>query len=241
MDIITIITVSYNAFSTIERTILSVVTQAYLNIEYIIVDGGSTDGTVDIIKKYESQITNWVSEPDRGVYDAMNKGISMATGEWVNFMNSGDCFYDQNVLVDFFYKDIEKDISVLYGNTELVFEDKSKIQTKRSKFLRKYMPACHQSIFCRLCLMKEFGFDINYNYAADFRFFYIITVSKRGSKVYKNRVVASYDAANGLSSLDKYLTYKEILLASEKSYIFRSLLFYWFKIKSSIITLIDVR
>ena len=66
MDKITIITVSYNAVSTIERTILSVVTQTYLNIEYIIVDGGSTDGTVDIIKKYESQITNWVSEPDRG-------------------------------------------------------------------------------------------------------------------------------------------------------------------------------
>ena len=83
--LITVVTVVFNDVQHIEETILSVVNQTYPNIEYIIIDGGSTDGTVDIIKKYEERIAYWVSEPDQGIYDAMNKGIQKATGEWINF------------------------------------------------------------------------------------------------------------------------------------------------------------
>ena len=90
---ITVVTVCYNAVKDIEKTILSVVNQTYDNIEYIVVDGGSKDGTVNIIQKYEDRITKWISEPDKGIYDAMNKGILMATGDWINFMNAGDYFY----------------------------------------------------------------------------------------------------------------------------------------------------
>lgn len=99
---ISVVTVCYNAADTIERTMLSVLNQTYHDIEYIIIDGGSTDGTVDIIRKYADKIAYWVSEPDKGIYDAMNKGIKVATGEWINFMNAGDYYYSNEVLKNVF-------------------------------------------------------------------------------------------------------------------------------------------
>ena len=90
--IISVITVCYNVASTIEKTMLSVLNQTYKNLEYIIIDGNSTDGTVDIIKKYAERLTFWISEPDKGIYDAMNKGIVKATGKFLIFMNAGGEF-----------------------------------------------------------------------------------------------------------------------------------------------------
>lgn len=88
---ICIITVCYNAQKDIEKTVLSVLGQTYPNYEYIVIDGGSTDGTIDIIRRYKNRLACFVSEPDDGIYDAMNKGIMAATGEWINFINAGDC------------------------------------------------------------------------------------------------------------------------------------------------------
>ena len=93
-----IITITFNAVHWIEQTILNVLGQSYPNIEYIIIDGGSTDGTVDIIKRYESSITYWVSEPDKGIYDAMNKGLKQATGDYVWFVNAGDSLSSLGIL-----------------------------------------------------------------------------------------------------------------------------------------------
>ena len=96
--IISVITVCYNVASSIEKTMLSVLNQTYKNLEYIIIDGNSTDGTVDIIKRYAERLTFWISEPDNGIYDAMNKGIVKATGEFLIFMNAGDQFLNDKVL-----------------------------------------------------------------------------------------------------------------------------------------------
>ena len=95
---ISVVTVCYNSVDSIEETMLSVLNQTYSDVEYIIIDGGSTDGTVDIIKKYADRLVYWVSEPDKGIYDAMNKGIAAATGDYINFMNSGDRFASTNVI-----------------------------------------------------------------------------------------------------------------------------------------------
>lgn len=126
--LITIITVAYNAVKDIENTILSVLNQTYPNIEYIIIDGGSTDGTLDIIKKYEDKISYWVSEADKGIYDAMNKGALKATGEWLNFMNAGDTFYDQQVLEKVFKDNDWSDADVIYGDINIEYPKKKKVK-----------------------------------------------------------------------------------------------------------------
>ena len=102
LPLISVITVCYQAAEPLQKTILSVRQQYYQPLEFIVVDGGSTDGTRDIIARHQDIITRWVSEPDRGIYDAMNKGVSMATGEWVIFMNAGDTFAANNVLLRIF-------------------------------------------------------------------------------------------------------------------------------------------
>ena len=95
---ISVITICYNAEKTIERTIKSVLNQSYKNLEYIIIDGGSKDNTMKIVKRYKDKISSVISEPDNGIYDAMNKGVRIATGEWLNMMNAGDCYTNDEVL-----------------------------------------------------------------------------------------------------------------------------------------------
>lgn len=120
--LITIITVCFNAVNVIERTILSIINQTYPNVEFIIVDGGSKDSTIDVIRKYDNKISKWISEPDKGIYDAMNKGIKLATGEWINFMNAGDCFSDENVLSKIFGQEYPASVKFLYSDNYYVDE-----------------------------------------------------------------------------------------------------------------------
>ena len=115
-DKVTVITVVYNDVASLRMTIDSVWAQSWKNIEYIIIDGGSTDGTVDIIKEYANRLSYWCSAPDKGVYDAMNKGIGHATGEWICFLNSGDVFSEANSLESMMAVNHE-DVDVLYANS----------------------------------------------------------------------------------------------------------------------------
>lgn len=208
--LISIVTVSFNAVSVIEKTILSIINQTYPNIEYIIIDGGSTDGTVDVIKKYSDKVAYWVSEPDKGIYDAMNKGIARATGKWINFMNTGDTFHDENVVSSLFENDENNEsYMAIYGNTEYVYSRKKIIIKQLSDKQHKIMPSCHQSIFCLTKEMKDHGFNLKYKIAADFDFFYSL-YKKGASYKYIDTLVAVYDASSGFSSVNAFACFKEI-------------------------------
>ena len=167
-NLVTIVTVTYNAEDLLEETILSVINQTYKNIEYIIIDGASSDKTIDIIKKYEDKISYWRSEADDGIYYAMNKAIEKATGKWINFMNAGDTFADNDV-VTYVMKNKENDAELIYGNYRKKNLDiVVKAQEKTNWY--QTMPFCHQTLFTRTELMKTEPFDTNFKIVADHNF-----------------------------------------------------------------------
>jgi glycosyltransferase involved in cell wall biosynthesis len=153
--LITVVTVVYNGEKFLEETILSVINQTYDNVEYIIIDGGSTDGTLDIIKKYEHAIDYWVSEKDKGIYDAMNKGIDLATGEWINFMNAGDCLNNYETLKSINYYNLQN-FTMLYGKTRVIAENQKVfgvleplMMNRLSLIIFGTRVVCHQAVFYR--------------------------------------------------------------------------------------------
>ena len=215
--LISVVTVCYNAADTIEKTMLSVLNQTYHDIEYIIIDGGSTDGTVEIIRKYADRIAYWVSEPDKGIYDAMNKGIKVATGEWINFMNAGDEFVDANVLDKLFFAKTVANVDVIYGNTLMKYtEGISFTKVKEIDYIQKGMPFCHQSSFVRNGAIERF--DTNYQIAADYNFFYESYLEKGvNAFVYIDMPIAIFDAREGASA-NVVKTYREYLLVRKVKY-----------------------
>ena len=171
--LISIITVCFNSAKTIRQTIESVLNQTYTNIEYILVDGKSTDDTIEIIKEYVPKfvengiIYRWISEPDNGIYDAMNKGIKMATGEWVNFLNCGDLIFEQNTL-DIIFLHLKSDL--VFGNHAIYSYNPNKYQiiSANRKLNNFQMPYCHQALFIRKQVIDCFPFDSRYKIAADY-------------------------------------------------------------------------
>jgi glycosyltransferase involved in cell wall biosynthesis len=162
---ISVITICFNAIETIEATIKSVVNQTYSNIEYIVMDGSSTDGTVDVIKKYTNRISYWKSEPDRGIYDAMNKGIDVATGDFVIFMNSGDLFYADDT-VERLVSELVRG-TVNYGDA-MFYPKRNRLwigKTTIFKFVVENI--CHQAMFYPLELLANEKYDLKYRLSAD--------------------------------------------------------------------------
>lgn len=169
---ISIITVCYNSEPTIERAIKSVILQDYPSIEYIVIDGGSMDGTVDIIKKYAKNISYWESEADRGIYDAMNKGINHATGEIVAFLNSDD-WYPENIFPEIARQFMSDEMQILCG--EMYVHQSGHVERwhikekKMKQQLRIRMGFSHPAMFVRRSLFEEYGnFDTQYQIAADY-------------------------------------------------------------------------
>lgn len=210
-----IITVTYNAEKWLERTILSVLSQSYSNIEFIIVDGASKDGTVDIIKQYESGISSWVSEPDRGLYDAMNKGLKMATGDYVWFINAGDTLYTSDTLQTI-VASLKKRVSlpgVIYGETMIVDAEGRSLGMRRLKAPRKLtwksfrmgMLVCHQSFIARRDIAPVYNLD--YKLVADYD--WCIQCLKASKKIHNSRLILSNFLDEGLSSVNRKESLKE--------------------------------
>lgn len=161
----------YNNVRDIEYTLLSVLKQTYTNIEYIIIDGASRDGTLDIINKYKNSITTLVSEKDNGIYDAMNKGLARATGDYVLFLNSGDALYDEHTISTIVEKGNNADI--IYGETKLVDENRAIVGDRRHKTpehfdwksFRYGMNICHQAIYVKRSIAPPY--DLKYQLSAD--------------------------------------------------------------------------
>lgn len=166
---VSVITVLYNAAKTVERTIKSVISQSYGNMEYIVIDGNSNDGSLEIIEKYRNGINIFISEPDNGIYDAMNKGISRATGEWICFMNSNDYFFNDNVVADIISKADSSDI--IYGYCIDPEENRIIKPLSLNKFWKR-IPMNHQSVFVKTKLHKERPFDLKYRISSVYDFFY---------------------------------------------------------------------
>lgn len=167
---VSIITVVYNGAKTIEDTIISVVEQSYCNIEYIIIDGQSTDGTLDIIKKYKDKINCVISEKDNGLYDAMNKGIRQATGDIIGIINSDDWYEKDSIakVVSYFKSN---DVDLVYGKMFYVFSDGTKTMTGKEPLneLEYRMVISHPTVFIKKNIYEKYGvFDTTYKLAADY-------------------------------------------------------------------------
>lgn len=202
MNTISIVTVVYNDVSHIESTILSVINQTYPDKEYLVIDGGSTDGTMDILNKYKEKIDILVSEPDRGIYDAMNKGIKMAHGEWLIFMNSGDCFVSNETLANVF--------SEVDDSADFVYSD---FLEKRPTYTKKYSASfekgilLHQSVIYRRSLHSKYGlYLVTKPYIVSDYMFFMMQDPQRVKKVKTEISINEYaGASNG-----KWVWYQKI-------------------------------
>jgi glycosyltransferase involved in cell wall biosynthesis len=192
---LSIITVVYNNVAAIERTILSIINQTYPHIEYIIIDGNSTDGTLEVISKYLSRVSKLVSEKDAGIYDAMNKGLELATGDYVLFMNSGDEIYSNTTVEEVFASSDDADI--YYGETEMFDENWKSLGQRRHKAPAKLthesfkygMSVSHQAIYVRRSIAGLYNTE--YKLSADID--WILNALQRASKVVNtHRYVAKY-------------------------------------------------
>ncbi|PAX60061.1 glycosyltransferase family 2 protein [Brunnivagina elsteri] len=168
--LVTIITVVFNADKSLESTIKSVINQSYENIEYILIDGGSTDNTLDILRKYENDIDYWISEADNGIYDAMNKGISLSNGSLIGIINAGDMYKEEAIEIVVNYYEKEQLSSVYVGDCKLFINQNDQwilMSAKSRQFPYRMIP--HPSTFISASIYKNYGlFDDSFKIAADY-------------------------------------------------------------------------
>ena len=178
--LISIITVVLNGEKYLEQTILSVVNQKYKNIEYIIVDGGSTDGTLDIINKYKKFINKFISEKDDGIYDAFNKGLALSSGDWIGFVNSDDILLEDALEILIRYQKKNPNIDFLFGSVKKHWGVLHGYKPWKIHFLWNFYSSHSTGFFITKEASKIVGnYDTQYKYSADFDYFYRMIVKKK--------------------------------------------------------------
>lgn len=207
--VFSVITVTYNAAAVLEDTIQSVIAQTYHHVEYIIVDGASKDGTTGIIDRYRDRIARVVSEPDGGLYDAMNKGIALATGDYLCFLNAGDSFHEDDTLQQIVHSLAPHDTlpGVIYGETDLVDCEGHFVRKRRLsapevltwKSFRQGMLVCHQAFFARRDLVEPY--DLRYRFSADFD--WCIRVMKKAHVLHNAHLVVIDYLDEGLTTANR--------------------------------------
>lgn len=198
---LTVITIVYNNARDIERTVLSVLNQTYPHIEYLVIDGASTDGTLEILKKYQHRLAMLISEKDKGIYDAMNKGLALATGDYVLFMNSGDEIYASDTVENVFAS--APDADIYYGETEMYDENWKSLGQRRHKTPESFtwkdfkygMSISHQAVYIRRALTEPF--DSRYKLSADID--WVIKAAKQAVKIVNTKIFVAKYLVGGMS------------------------------------------
>jgi glycosyltransferase involved in cell wall biosynthesis len=208
---LSVITIVYNNASAIERTMLSVLNQTYNNIEYILIDGASTDGTKEIIETYQSRLAHFISEQDKGIYDAMNKGLALATGDYVLFMNSGDEIYAVETVAEVFASAPSGDI--YYGETEMFDENWNSLGQRRHRAPEHFdwhsfkfgMNISHQAIYIKRSLTEPF--NLMYKYSSDID--WILKAAKKSSNIVNTHQYVAKYLVGGISKKKHWASLKE--------------------------------
>ena len=235
-----IITVTYNAAKVLEETIQSVISQTYKNVEYIIVDGRSKDTTLQITDKYKKWIHRLVSEPDKGLYDAMNKGIQLATGDYLCFLNAGDKLHDNNTLQLIVHSLKGKTLpDVVYGETAIVDKQGNFLHMRRLsapkelhwKSFKKGMLVCHQAFFAKRELAIQEPYLLDYRFSADFD--WCIRIMKRAKQLHNTRQTVIDYLNEGMTTHNHKASLKERFRIMVKHYGWISTILHhgWFVIR----------
>ncbi len=222
-DLVTIITVCRNAGKDLAETVRAVTAQTYRPLEYIIIDGASIDGSLAVIGEAERLCAEagiacqWVSEPDGGIYDAMNKAVGMAHGQWLNFMNAGDLPASADAVERALEDEDARESDVIYGNTKLLM-DFGTVTMKPAPLhrLRRKMVLCHQATFIRASLLREHPYSLNFPIAGDYEFIYWCFVS--GKKFHwTDQPLACFESEHGKSSQNRLAMNREFALINGRS------------------------
>ena len=220
-----IITVTYNAEKVLEDTIQSVISQTYRNVEYIIVDGASKDHTLEIVNKYHNRINKVISEPDKGLYDAMNKGIQLATGDYLCFLNAGDKFHDSETLQKVVHTLKGQELpDVIYGETAIVDEEGHFLHMRRLstpahlnwKSFKQGMLVCHQAFFVNRELAINHLYDLQYRFSADFD--WCIRIMKKAKCLHNTRLTLIDYLNEGMTTKNHKASLKERFCIMAKHY-----------------------